>query len=206
MEQKYNIELIEEYEDINFYSIHLEGEELSEFENFFEKFPEGCSYDEEIDVVISWLDKISERGALERYFRPEGHYGDGVGVIPIDIGNKIRLYCIRLSNKILIFGNGGVKDAKSWQQSTTLAPYVKLLIDTRVSIVKLCVPRIHLLISASRFPSRRARSFCFIPLETRMSCILSTIWKDKSTDLRISGSTCLRRSSKILLLFISCKV
>ncbi len=39
MEQKYNIELIEEYEDINFYSIHLEGEELSEFENFFEKFP-----------------------------------------------------------------------------------------------------------------------------------------------------------------------
>ena len=130
MEQKYNIELIEEYEDINFYSIHLEGEELSEFENFFEKFPEGCSYDEEIDVVISWLDKISERGALERYFRPEGHYGDGVGVIPIDIGNKIRLYCIRLSNKILIFGNGEVKDAKSWQQSTTLAPYVKLLIDT----------------------------------------------------------------------------
>ena len=67
MEQKYNIELIEEYEDINFYSIHLEGEELSEFENFFEKFPKGCSYDEEIDVVISWLDKISERGALERY-------------------------------------------------------------------------------------------------------------------------------------------
>lgn len=130
MEQKYNIELIEEYEDINFYSIHLEGEELSEFENFFEKFPEGCSYDEEIDVVISWLDKISERGALERYFRPEGHSGDGVGVIPIDIGNKIRLYCIRLSNNILIFGNGGVKDAKSWQQSTPLAPYVKLLIDT----------------------------------------------------------------------------
>jgi len=57
MEQKYNIELIEEYEDINFYSIHLEGEELSEFENFFEKFPEGCSYDEEIDVVISWWTK-----------------------------------------------------------------------------------------------------------------------------------------------------
>ena len=28
MEQKYNIELIEEYEDINFYSIHLEGEEI----------------------------------------------------------------------------------------------------------------------------------------------------------------------------------
>lgn len=130
MSQKYSIELIEEYSNVNFYSIHLEGENLSELENFFEKFPDGSPYDKEIDVIISWLDKISEKGALERYFRPEGRYGDGVGVIPIDVGNKIRLYCLRLSDKILIFGNGGIKDAKSWQLSESLAPYVKLLIDT----------------------------------------------------------------------------
>jgi hypothetical protein len=67
---------------------------------------------------------------LERYFRPEGHYGDGVGVIPIDVGNKVRLYCLRLSDKILVFGNGGVKDAATWEESEQLAPYVKLLIDT----------------------------------------------------------------------------
>ena len=72
----------------------------------------------------------AERGALERYFRPEGNYGDGVGVIPIDVGNKIRLYCLRLSDKILVFGNGGVKDSKTWQESETLAPYVRLLVDT----------------------------------------------------------------------------
>ncbi|MBQ2334638.1 MAG: hypothetical protein II380_11900, partial [Prevotella sp.] len=30
----------------------------------------------------------------------------------------------------LIFGNGGVKDSRSWQESETLAPYVKLLMDT----------------------------------------------------------------------------
>lgn len=97
---------------------------------FFDKFPEGSEYDEEIDVIISWLDKIGEKGALERYFRPEGRYGDGVGVIPIDVGNKLRLYCLRLSDKILVFGNGGIKDAKSWQQSESLAPYVEMLIDT----------------------------------------------------------------------------
>lgn len=130
MSEKYNIELIEEYANINFYSIHLQEKELSELESFFEKFPDGSPYDEEIDVILSWLDKIAERGALERYFRPEGRYGDGVGVIPIDVGNKIRLYCIRLSDKIIVFGNGGIKDARSWQQSKTLAPYVKLLIDT----------------------------------------------------------------------------
>ena len=116
MRQHYYIDLVEEYFNVNFYSIHLEGEELSELERFFEKFPIGSEYDEDIDVVISWLDNIAERGALERYFRPEGHYGDGVGVIPIDIGNKVRLYCLRLSDKILVFGNGGVKDAPSWMK------------------------------------------------------------------------------------------
>lgn len=111
-------------------AIHLDGKELTELESFFEKSPIGCEYDEEIDVIIAWMDKIAETGALERYFRPEGKYGDGVGVIPIDIGNKVRLYCLRLSDKILIFGNGGVKDAAKWQESEELAPYVKLLIDT----------------------------------------------------------------------------
>ena len=48
----------------------------------------------------------------------------------IDVGNKIRLYCLRLSAKILVFGNGGVKDAKRWEDSETLAPYVKMLMDT----------------------------------------------------------------------------
>lgn len=76
------------------------------------------------------MDKIAETGALERYFRPEGRYGDGVGVIPIDVGNKLRLYCLRLSDWILVFGNGGVKDSKSWEESDTLAPYVELLMDT----------------------------------------------------------------------------
>ena len=130
MKQEYSIELLEEYENVNFYSIRMAGEKLTELEAFFEKFPEGCEYDNEIDVIISWIDQIAERGALERYFRPEGNYGDGVGVIPIDVEKKLRLYCLRLSDKILIFGNGGVKDARTWQESETLAPYVKLLVDT----------------------------------------------------------------------------
>lgn len=130
MVQRYCIKLIEEYDNINFYSVQLEGEELTELEKFFEKFPEGCEYDEEVDVILAWIDKIAEKGALERYFRPEGRYGDGVGVIPIEVGNKIRLYCLRLSDKILVFGNGGVKDSRTWQESETLAPYVELLMET----------------------------------------------------------------------------
>lgn len=127
--------MVEEHDAVNFYSIHLDEEELSELERFFEKFPVGCEYDDEIDIIIAWLDKIGENGALERYFRPEGRYGDGVGVIPIDVGNKLRLCCLRISDKILVFGNGGIKDADSWQNSGTLAPYVEMLIDTSRFII-----------------------------------------------------------------------
>lgn len=127
--QKYSIELIEEHDAVNFYSIHLDDKELSELERFFEKFPVGSRYDEDIDTIIAWLDHIGENGALERYFRYEGKYGDGVSAIPIET-NHLRLYCIRLSNKILIFGNGGLKDCSTWQQSDTLSSYVETLLDT----------------------------------------------------------------------------
>lgn len=122
--------MVEECPNVNFNSIRLEDKELTELERFFKKFPIGCEYDDEIDVIVAWLDKIAESGALERYFRPEGRYGDGVGVIPIDVGNKVRLYYLRLSDKIIVFGNGAVKDAPTWEESEELAPYVKLLIDT----------------------------------------------------------------------------
>lgn len=128
MTQKYSIELIEEHDAVNFYSIHLDNEELSELERFFKKFPEGCGYDD-MDTIIAWLDRIGERGALERYFRYEGRFRDGVNAIPVETSN-LRLYCIRLSDKILIFGNGDVKDSPTWQDSDTLSEYVETLMDT----------------------------------------------------------------------------
>lgn len=109
--------------------MHLDEEELSELERFFEKFPEGCEYDEDIDTIIAWLDRIGENGALERYFRYEGRLGDGVSAIPIETSN-LRLYCIRLSDKILIFGNGDVKNTAAWEDSETLSVYVETLVDT----------------------------------------------------------------------------
>ena len=130
MKQHYCIELVEEHENVNFYSIRLEGNVLTELEDFFVRFPIGCKYDEEIDVIIAWMDRIAEKGALERYFRPEGKYGDGVGVIPIDVGNKIRLYCLRISDTVLIFGNGGIKNTAKWEDDKNLSRYVELLIDT----------------------------------------------------------------------------
>lgn len=127
--EKYEIELIEQSPKLNLYSIRFEGSEYSEIEKFVLNFSEISEYKEDLDVILAWLENIATRGALERYFRPESSYGSGVKAIPIST-NNLRLYCIRLSDNILIVGNGGVKDVDKWQNSSQLSPMVKLLEDT----------------------------------------------------------------------------
>ena len=41
--------------------------------------------------------------------------------------SKLRLYCLRLSDKILILGNGGVKKSKTYEQDSELNGYVLTL-------------------------------------------------------------------------------
>lgn len=64
-----------------------------------------------------------ENGVRERYFRPEGKYSDRVCALPIDSG-KLRLYCLRISDKILILGNGGIKQTKTYNENEELNGYV----------------------------------------------------------------------------------
>lgn len=40
------------------------------------------------------------------------------------VQSKLRLYCLRLSDKILILGNGGVKNTRTYEESSTLKGYV----------------------------------------------------------------------------------
>ena len=126
--ERYEVELIEQYDKLNLYSIRIDGHEYTEFEEFVLRFSDD-EYKEDLDIVLSWLDNIICRGALERYFRPEYRYGSGISAIPIET-NRLRLYCVRISKKILIVGNGGIKDADKWQNSPLLSPVVNRLIDT----------------------------------------------------------------------------
>ena len=49
--------------------------------------------------------------------------GDNVQAIPIQ-GGKLRLYCLRISEQIVILGNGGVKMTKNYQEDPKLYGYV----------------------------------------------------------------------------------
>lgn len=119
------MELFEETDLVNFYTIRFEGNEYTEFENFLKTHREE-KFEKDLARIVVWIDKIGESGALERYFRPEGKISDGVGAIPIEV-SKLRLYCIRISDKILILGNGGHKTKKRYNEDPHLYNCVNIL-------------------------------------------------------------------------------
>ena len=88
-----------------------------------EKFKNDATYQQDFNIIIAAIQKMMNNGFLERYFRPEGKMNDRVGALPIHT-SRLRLYCLRLSDSVLIVGNGGVKDKKTYEESDELSGYV----------------------------------------------------------------------------------
>ena len=77
--------------------------------------------------ILKVLSKMTERGIPEYLFRPEGSINDRVCAIPLDCAKRdinrhgtLRLYCIRISDKLLITGSGGIKTTRTYEQDTLL--------------------------------------------------------------------------------------
>lgn len=77
----------------------------------------------DFNVILMAISKIIDKGALERFFRNEGKMHDNVKALAID-SRKLRLYCLRISDQILILGNGGVKNTRTYQENEKLSGYV----------------------------------------------------------------------------------
>ena len=116
------VELFEQHEQASIYTIRFRDKEESEVEEFFALF-DTDEYKDDIDIILAAIDKLGENGALERYFRPEGGY---LKAIPLNASN-LRLYCFRVSDEILILGNGGLKTTQTYNEDPGLNEHVKLL-------------------------------------------------------------------------------
>lgn len=123
---KARIEYVASSDKATLYTIWFEGKTMSEFAEFYEKFSVISDLKEDLNTILLALNKIIGNGVYERYFRPEGKMSDGVCALPIDSG-KLRLYCNRLSQQILIAGNGGVKETKTYNENNELNNYVLVL-------------------------------------------------------------------------------
>ncbi|MBO4434273.1 MAG: hypothetical protein J5769_02325 [Bacteroidales bacterium] len=123
MKKKTTLDIIKQSDKTSLYSISFEMDGTTEFEKFVYEFEMNATYNRDYQRIIAALQSILRLGALERFFRPEGKMNDSVAAIPIE-GGKLRLYCLRLSEQIVILGNGGIKTCDSYEQDPKLYGYV----------------------------------------------------------------------------------
>ena len=121
--KKATLKTIESNDSVSLYSICFDGMNESEFEKFLAKFREESTLNKDFQTILVALAKIVERGALERFFRMEGKMNDEVCALSLD-SHKLRLYCLRISDQILILGNGGVKTTRTYEEDDLLSGYM----------------------------------------------------------------------------------
>ena len=123
MKKKTTLDVIGQSSKTSLYSISFEKDGTTEFEKFVAEFEMNATYNVDYQRIIAALQAILRLGALERFFRPEGKMKDRVAAIPIE-GGKLRLYCLRISEQIVILGNGGIKTTGSYEEDPKLYGYV----------------------------------------------------------------------------------
>ena len=105
------------------YTIQFLSDDKSEFEKFISKFRQHAELNPDFQAIMRFLEQIMSHGALERYFRREGKMNDSVMALPV-LKSKLRLYCLRLTDKILILGKGDVKNSRTYEENDKLQGYV----------------------------------------------------------------------------------
>lgn len=123
MKRYFEIKPYLDFEKTRFYTIEEVGKGVNETDEFFIRFKDDPVYQKDIQTIKYWIQKIGkETGALERHFRPELN----ARAIPI-IQSKLRLYCHRISNELVILGNGGIKSSQSVQKSPDAFPHFEVI-------------------------------------------------------------------------------
>lgn len=129
------LELVIESENISIYSPKFDGETMTEFEKFM-FINRDLPYPQlkrDFDAIISVIKKMADDcGARENLFRLEG---GNIKAIPLCVFLRrkdrsvgtLRLYCIRISDKILVIGNGGIKRTDTFQEDSALLSIVNQL-------------------------------------------------------------------------------
>ena len=121
------LELVMESEFLSVYSPKYDGESLTEFEKFLSLGPsfEKAGVKNDFDSIVSVISKMyNECGARENLFRLEGGMVKAMPLFTSGRRNKavgtLRLYCLRISERILIIGGGGVKKVQRFEDDAVL--------------------------------------------------------------------------------------
>lgn len=100
---------------VTYYSLQKEDKEKNETQIFQERYGQDAKYSENYGELANILLEIGQRGAKARYFR---HERNAHALPPNYVhGDGLRLYCLRLTDEIVILGGGCFKDTRTAQES-----------------------------------------------------------------------------------------
>lgn len=128
------------------FTVRIDGEESTKLQEFIVTFKNNDDpyLQNDFEQIIKSLAEIVQHGAKESFFRPEGKMNDRVCAIPLLTSYRqkqngtLRLYCIRISDKLLIAGGGGIKTTRTYNEDKVLSSHVKTLqmIDHELSYLE----------------------------------------------------------------------
>ena len=129
-----HIKLVAQYEKISYYSVVLENEGQSMFENFIQKHE--SENKNKLYHIVKWIEQLGKYGARQNYFRPEGKLADTSALPPSGINkepsyiengkkkaNNLRLYCLRANEHVVFLFDGDIKTTQKAQDCPNVAKH-----------------------------------------------------------------------------------
>ncbi len=132
-------------DNVDIYTIRFEGDCKAEMEKFIFFFKDSVDphLQRDYSEIIMSLMKMREVGVKESFFRYEGKMNDRVCAIPLYSGKDakgsgtLRLYCLRLSDSLLVIGGGGIKNTRTYEENESLLQIVETLQQIDIEFLKL---------------------------------------------------------------------
>lgn len=136
MPKKITFVLYLESEEASIYSFQIDDDALTELDKFFDAYSESADTYilGDFHRIVAAIEKILQNGVLDHYFRNEGKFKDNVCAVPLLVQSRdkrlhgtLRLYCIRLSERVLVIGGGGIKTTRTYDEDDVLRGHIELL-------------------------------------------------------------------------------
>jgi hypothetical protein len=134
VKQYVDLQVFRDFKKVRFYTFKLENETESETSKFFNKLKNVEIVSQDLNKLATWIVEIGQNhGALLELFRfedeahalpppPKGQRKVGLSHIE---NNDLRLYCVWISESIVILANGGLKKSMKVQDSPELMPHFR---------------------------------------------------------------------------------
>ncbi len=152
MKQYVNIKVFKTFEKVRYYTFQIEDHDQNETDKFFSKLEFVEIITDDLFRLNRIIITIGERtGAIIDLFRPED---EAVALPPkpnfklnkiLQIReieyNSLRLYCIWISEEIVILANGGIKTSQKTEDSPDLMPHFRFIKSMGKQINKLIIEK-----------------------------------------------------------------